>query len=118
MRLNLTIPGREVNDGMLEALKEFLVQHEYAGEYNISIETQQQKPAPAPEKPVGYSRPTRQRSTGHHPSVARDTNKSRITVSARRPTGSSATAAAKDTRFNLEDPEVASKNGKFKFRKR
>lgn len=110
MRLNLTIPGREVNDGMLEALKDFLVQHEYSGEYQISIEA---KEASGAEKRGVHARSSRHRSTTHR--HVESAHKPRITVSARRPTGAS---VSHDTAFNLEDPEVASKDGKFKFRKR
>lgn len=107
MRLNLTIPGREVNDGMLEALKDFLVQHEYAGEYRISIETKDQS---ATELPVSHTRSSRHRSTAE--AVA---PKARITVSARRTKENS---SPRNSQFNMEDAEVASKSGKFKFKKR
>ena len=108
MQLNLKILGREMNDGMLEALRDFLVKHEHEGEYRISIEKM--------ESDRQQSLPMTATATLPPPAtIPTGSRRGRITATTRRQT-----QQAENVSFNLseERKEVFSQNGKFTFKKR
>ena len=107
MQLNLRILGREMNDGMLEALRDFLVNHQYEGEYQISIEKMDQRPATQPAAEAALRMPAATIPSG--------TSRGRITV---RRKEQQEQADPVSFTFDQDRKEVFSPNGKFTFKKR
>ena len=105
MQLNLRILGREMNDGMLEALRDFLVNHQYEGEYKISIEKMDQGQATQPNAEAVIRMPAATIPSG--------TGRGRITVRRKEQQADNVNFS-----FDQDRKEVFSRNGKFTFKKR
>lgn len=106
MQLDLRILGREVNDGMLEAIKDFLDHHKYEGEYQISIH----------KADAGDSALTLDNASVAPAATIPSTGmRSRITAAPRKKLMRNSSI-----NFNLgkDRGEMFSQSGKFKFKRR
>ena len=105
MQLDLRIMGQEVNDGMLEAIKDFLRHHEYEGEYQISIQKSESTETPL-QLDTSVNAPS---------SLPSDNKRPRITLASR-----STKSRNSSINFNLSEDrgEMFSESGKFKFKRR
>ncbi|MEM7373612.1 MAG: hypothetical protein AAF587_33620 [Bacteroidota bacterium] len=107
MHLDLRILGREVNDGMLEAIKDFLNHHQYEGEYKISIHK-----ADALDAPIRLDS-----SAGMTPAATIPSGRIRPRINTSPRNKSSRNTSVN---FNLSEDrgEMFSQSGKFKFKRR